>query len=316
MKTEKDWVGEWFRLHEERGENVDMWLGYRKAPGDAHTLVKTSHATHDGMTASVAALQQEGLLEGLSLPRMPKRRGLFRPMALWGLYRMFRRGPMKGGTLPRLPEPIPGKEDALRYHVFTTEEAKALRAQCKEKGERFEAVLLKALDTSVRKEMIVAGPNRWMLPMTLRESFDETSLKGNRAAFLDVDVAQDDKPADLTQKIVRSYLALEHEITFFVLGLGRWLGIEWMKRTLDSKSGGAVRTGVMTGLGRWGDVSHPLRDSIIYGATPTASFLPVSTSWAIWMGKLVLTVRINRQVVDSEAVSERVLSGWKTLLFA
>jgi hypothetical protein len=310
MKSDQDWVGEWFRLHKERGEDVEMYMGYQKAPSSDPVLLKVDHCTHDGMSGFLNVLKDAGMLEQNLLPKIKKRTRLNPLLALIGAIRIlfFRNSTKNQWKLSKNAQ----AKDQIDFAHLSLEETNQVRSYCKRSSLHLATFLLWTLDETVRSLADKDTPSTlWMLPLTMRNSVEADKLLGNAATFLDMPIHANDSPHSLQNRMKTRFFFQEHVLNYDLLRIGRWIGTNGMRKILNSKTGGNERTGVLSAMGVWGDPGHHFKDSNTFGAPPTTAFQPISATWAVWMGKMMLTIRLNRQVLKEPKFNAKLLATWR-----
>jgi hypothetical protein len=316
LSEEVDWLGRWFIILEELGDDVGVRFG--RAAGDALAWTAISHRHVDGI-GGLAKLVRE---EGLPLDRLPgltRRRDASALAKTAAMLRYFfvrpRRAARWRGQIARQEPFRPGEGAVLAAAVLREAETAHVTAKAKDAGVSVNTWLLWHLDRVTRASVDEAtGRPQWMVPVNMRGAAFNLRDTANHSSYVLIDVSETATPTALHERIVRAMDHDDHWAGWVGLTLGRYVGMGGMRVLWNlDRVLGRTYTASFSNLGSW-QVPEASPDVQWVFAPPVGVHLPFAAGAITWNQRLALSVHLHGAMGRTQSDAETFLERWRASL--
>lgn len=299
---DRDWVGTWFELAEQRGESCDVPFGTVGPDEGATTWRSFAHRSVDGIGAM-------GELLGIGPDQLPVATATTRERPARALPSPFMRKP--SARWRSLDPTKLGAPSGRGHRLLSAESTQRIRDAAKAGGVSVNSLLAWALARAVEDELDRSvGPLLFEMPVNLRgaPSLAELTPRGNVFATLTADFGLA-SPADLHAAVQAALVRGEHWSSWNALNVGREQGLDFVRNAASGAAAGTgFRVGVLSNLGAW-DRSEPSLAGIVF-SPPPAQRTPLAAGAVTWNGRLGLMMLAHANLAEAAPRLETWLARW------
>jgi hypothetical protein len=316
---EIDWVGKWFEILREQGENTDIPFGKFSSPSAVPEWKYLRHEDYDGVGGLAHLLR----LEGYHLEKLPELRrreapGWFR--AILAFLRANSQSLVRHMPWTEYDPTRPGKPSHVLWHRFTAGETTCIGAHAAKLGVSTNTLLLWTLDRAILPLFTKTDfDRRWMIPINMRGAVTRPRATANHSSYIGINVPPD-APADRLHAVISSEMKhFGHWGNWYSILIGRWLGVGGMRKVLAKyRTNGHCWIGTFSNIGEWPPVGatppakEPLAEWIL-GVTVTQGH-PVGGGCLIWNGRMGISLQFHQSLGRSDLDIQAFLDDWKARL--
>lgn len=313
-------AGLWFKALEEMGEEAAIEAGFLHWPYEHYK--QYPHADYDGVAALVAFVKEVKPESNVTkiIPSIPsrKRPGFFVEWRSFLKYMLSL--PLNGKKIIRQQKveayrKVPSKR---AYAVFNIEETLLCEQIYKNKKISMNAwfihCLARAMSPYVEKNN---KPQIWMIPISLRDMDVDGYEASLISGFVDAHIHDIDDEAKIHAQLKKKILNGDAWGGYLGFSLSSILGKTALKFLIKNNFRLQMRMGVLTNLGKWGDVS--LADQFpdnTMGFAPVVYENPIAATTVTWMGKSWISLKVHSSIDLSQTELDEVMSNWKKLILS
>ena len=297
MKTEIDWMGRWYTILKERGENDCPTLGRLDLSTGEIDWLRFSHSEMDGVGAFVKYYQKLGItLPNLPQIREKKRPGYWEKIAI--MYRLIFKTPkLTTDWKERNEEAAPRDPLHIHWHIFKPEEVAKLENSCRLKGHSLNAYFMNTLTKVLLSELSHNSQGTWTLPVNLRPLVSKADFCSNHSSGILIPVAANDGPFETQKRISRALKSKQHWGVWWVHQVGKIIGMRGMRSISLKNSQKSFLLGSFSILGKW---DFP-QNHIWIGCPPGSKNFPISAFLLKAQGHLSFCLKIHPYVLKDES---------------
>lgn len=308
MNHEIDWMGRWYTILKERGENDRPTLGQLNLKTGAIDWLEFSHADMDG----IGAFEKYYRERGTPLTHLPQIREKKKPSFIERLqiiYRLlFKTEKLK--TIWRENNKDAAPRDPLHVHwkIFSPEDVEQMEVFCKKSGFSINAYFMNIVSKVLLKELSLNEEGTWTLPVNLRPLVLQSNYNANHSSGILIPIAKSDEIYDTHKRISKCLKEKQHWGIWWVHQIGRVVGMRGMRFISRQNSKKSFLMGSFSILGTW-DLPE---DHIWIGAAPGSKNFPISAFLMKAHGHLSFCLKIHPYILKDEskgpALFEKVIS--------
>jgi hypothetical protein len=272
MNKEIDWMGRWYDIIKDRGENDRPTLGRLDLRTNEVDWMEFSHSEMDGVGALIHyyektdfKLEKYPSLREASIPSFFERLLIFYRLIFTSTKIKTIWNETNRGAEPK--DPL-----AISYRIFTKEETGAIETFCKKNKYSVNAFLMNTTTKFLLSLLSKNGEGTWTLPVNLRPVLKRKNIKSNHSSAILISVAKNDSPLDTHQRISLALKNKMHWGIWWMHQIGKFIGYTGMKYI----SGRAAKTNFVIGsfsnLSSWELPPH----HIWVGGPPGSKNFPIS----------------------------------------
>jgi hypothetical protein len=306
-----DWIGEWFSVIEEDGENVDLLVGKLATADASIDWYRMSHKTFDGLGALMELLDRMGV----PMPEIPRYRGK-KPSALAKLLAFNRYRKMRPEIVPEMAGPIDaGKSAGVAWAIVPAELTTRLRQRAREVGANSNSYMLHALHRATCEAKLTRNKvPAWLIPVNLRGVVSVDDPKGNHSSFISLPIPIDASPVDV-QSILRSELAQgAHFGAWVAMTIGTFIGRRrYRERVRQIQRLPISWTGAFSNLGSWSSEMLGMPAGAIgqwIGCPPASRKMPVAAACVIVDGALGIGLQVHPSMDPNRDAARTLVDGF------
>ncbi len=272
MGQQVDWMGKWYVIMKERGENDCPTLGRLHLKSGEIDWFQFSHSQMDGIGAFVKYYKQKGIeLQNLPKIKEDKAPGFIERLKIF--YRLiFKTKKARVNWKEFHPAAKPKDPLDIHYRIFSPAELSALKAYCKSQGFSLNAYFMNTLTKALLPELSQNQEGTWTLPVNLRPLLKREDYSSNHSSGILVSMNRDDSPKDTHQKIAQALKDKIHWGIWWVHQIGKFVGMKGMRYVSAQNAKKSFLIGSFSILGKW---DFP-KDHIWVGCAPGSKNFPVS----------------------------------------
>jgi len=299
MAEDRDWVGTWFELAEERGESAEIPFGAISAD-ESVTWQSFAHRSVDGIAAMVQLVGvtelPQAAASAVERPARPLPSPFMRKQsARWRTFDAAKLGPPSGRG----------------HRLLSNESTQRIRDAAKSAGVSVNSLLAWALARAVEDDLDRSvGPILFEMPVNLRgaPSLAALSLRGNVFATITTDLGLP-SAAGVHAAVQTALGRGEQWSSWNGLNVGREQGIDFVHNAASNAAAGTgFRVGVFSNLGSW-ERSEPSPAGIVF-APPPAQRTPLAAGAVTWNGRLGVMMLAHANLVEAAPRLDAWLGRW------
>ncbi len=272
MSAEIDWMGRWYVIMKERGENDCPTLGRMNLKSGEIDWFDFSHSQMDGIGAFVKYYQNHGI-QLSNLPQIKEERLPNFIERLKIFYRLiFKTKKARVNWKEFHPHAKPNDPLDIHIKIFNPPEVQALKNYCKAQGFSLNAYFMNSLTKALLPTLSHNEEGTWTLPVNLRPLLVREDYCSNHSSGILVSMNKGDTPHDTQQKIVSSLKNKIHWGIWWIHQIGKFIGMRGMRYVSAQNSKKSFLIGSFSILGKW---DFP-QDHIWVGCAPGSKNFPVS----------------------------------------
>lgn len=322
IKPERDYIADWFIMHEENGDKMLMrGVRHDLLTKTDHWMVR-NHKDTDGLSFFVDEMRLVGY-DNLTYTEANKNFDV----SVWKKILIFLK--VFKGKKPIVTQwrnpllQISYEQENAVWGYFSEEISKKVERSAKKNGVNLSTYLLWVLGQELRfflkQEADGTYPTQyWVFPFNLRGLVQVVSPSANQAAFVEVPVEENDSPKTVFRTIQASIASEQYWAFWTIMSLGRLTGVNFIRKffhNLRRKNVGQF--GTYTFYGHWPPktVTNPrYKDEIWTGFPPVTKAQPISCGAMIWNGKLTLSLNIHPALGFHKEQNQQLLNRIKDRL--
>jgi hypothetical protein len=305
--NERDWVGQWYLILKERGENdmVSMGRGTRNPDGTVtpHDVFSFSHSIMDGTSAVPYYLKQLG--DKVDVRFTPFKRKL----SLWQHIKLT----LEQLTIAPKSRPIwkyKGEAHRPELHDYakmclSREETAKIKDFCKSKGISENTYLLYHFSQVVLDE--VENPDDEMtilFPVNMRGIVTKKDINQNHSSFIPINISRNNDLDNLNQQLRSQLKSLAYIGIWWVHHLGVLFGVDLMRKLSKNASQKSFWVGTFSNVGDWEtqDKSHYKSlgpDECWFFAAPGSANYPLGLILMTFNGQMGLSLKVHPSVAEN-----------------
>lgn len=272
MSEQIDWMGRWYVIMKERGENDCPTLGRLHLKSGEIDWFHFSHSQMDGIGAFVKYYQEKGTqLQNLPQIKEKKVPGLIERLKIF--YRLiFKTKKARVDWKEFHPEAAPKDPLDIHYKIFSPAQLAALKSYCKSQGFSLNAYFMNTLTRALLPELTHNQEGTWTLPVNLRPLLARKDFCSNHSSGILVSMNKDDTPSDTHKKIAHALKSKIHWGIWWIHQIGKFVGMRGMRYVSAQNAKKSFLIGSFSILGKW---DFP-KDHIWVGCAPGSKNFPVS----------------------------------------
>lgn len=289
MKKEPDWMGLWYDIIKERGENDCPTFGQVDLKTNTVKWLNFSHSKMDGIGAMIDfyektdyKLDKYPTLKEKSAPNFFERLLIF-------YHLLFQSKKIKTTWKENnfLLEP----EDPFKisYTIFNLEETKKIETYCKRNNFSVNAFLMNITTKFLLSHLSLNKEGTWTLPVNLRPILKKENIKSNHSSAILVSMNKNDSPSETHKKISCALKNKEHWGIWWIHQIGKFIGIKGMRYISNKNAKKNFFIGSFSNLGAW----NLPPDHIWIGCPPGSKNFPISVSVMKANGQMSFSLKIH-----------------------
>ena len=315
-----DLIGEWVRMAEEAGSQLDFPVGIVRRGSDEPEWTIYSHAQRDGIGGIMHALEYEGY----RIRKFPAFRDTSPPSSLairfavlrahWQA-KALRTHPWRSFTARRGL-----KHRGHAWFLFTRAQTDALRGFARSQGVTLGTLLFWCANRAIPRDLFAdpTAPRTWAMTINMRGMLKLPSEFANLSTGMDVRIPEGASVQELHRTIQREIRLHSHWVRWY--WTWRFRTPERLREFYRRRPGFAVRfrTGAFSNVGefprdyvepteRSGDPSNI--DAMILGGV-TGPIHPFACVPMCWNGRLAVSLCCAAQLVDDLDATKEYLARW------
>lgn len=312
LRSDRDWVGLWFKLLEEvSGEFIGMRAG-RPTPGSGEIAwMFSSHATRDGLGWFAQLLRDEAGCCDVRLPQLKEASKPTLIARIVALSRFLARTPPPAAAWTGFdPSWTPPKSaragTALATKLLGAERTRCLVGKARGLGVSLNSLLLSALARASEPEL-KDRPRLWMMPINMRGPVKMAHESANHTAFLRLALGSSETPGKVHDRVRAALGRREHWASWAFLNAGRlvgYRGMAWLYRRELRRTGGRLWTGAFSNLGAWNGIGT------WFVCPPVALTCPVGVGVICCDERLSLTIEAHPSIAGGSGWVRTLLNRW------
>jgi len=315
MKADKnqiDWMGLWYEIIKERGENDRPSFGCLNLETNAIDWMSFSHAEMDGVGAMMNYYQSKNY----TLTKFPDLKENAPPTiieALATLYRLlFKTKKIK--TQWNETNNILNPDDPLKisFHIFSEESTKKILVYCKKEKISLTAFIMNESTHFLLSKLSSNHEGTWTLPVNLRPVLKTFNILGNHSSGLLINIKQKDSPKTTHQEIALKLKKKQHWGIWWIHQVGRIVGYQGMKYISNKNAQKSFMIGSFSNLGSW-DLPP---NHIWVGSPPGSKNFPISIMLMLANQRLSLSLKIHPHILKNQEEVPHLLDGLKDFINA
>lgn len=310
MKTEIDWMGRWYDIIKERGENDEPTFGKLNLKTNEIEWIRFSHTKMDG----VGVLNYFYNNRGIKLSKFPdlkekKAPGIFEMLFIF-FKLLFQNKKVKPKWIETNFQLKPVDVHQLHFHVFKPEEVLKLKRHCKENQFSLCAFIMHEASKVFLNQLSTNHEGTWTLPVNLRPVLKREDYNSNHSSGVLISFHQNKTPMDIHQQIKNALKNKVHWAVWWIHQIGRIVGISGMRYLSNKNANKNFWIGSFSYLGEWDLPS----DEIFVGGPPGSKNFPISVMVMIANSHMTISLKIHPFICKDTNKVPELLSQLSTVL--
>lgn len=272
MKSEIDWMGRWYEIIKERGENDRPTFGKLDLITNKIDWMDFSHAEMDGVGAMISYYENTDF----KLTKYPSLKETNKPNVIEIILIFYRLLFSKHKIKTDWKETNIGLEPldplAINYKILSKEQTLAIEAYCKKNKFSVNAFLMNVTTKFLLSHLSLNGEGTWTLPVNLRPILKKNNIKSNHSSALLINIKKDDPPIITHKNISTALKNKEHWGVWWIHQIGKIIGYNGMKYLSNKAATKNFVIGSFSNLSSWDLPPH----QIWVGCPPGSKNFPVS----------------------------------------
>lgn len=304
MTKQIDWMGRWYDIIKERGENdLPTLILIDLETNDKKDEIIFSHREMDGIGAFVKYYTQKNIqlknLPALREARLPT--FLERITIFWKLLTTSKKITTQWiekniGLEPEDPKKIVWK-------ILSKEETSAIESHCLENKYSLCAFLMQKTSEVLLKELSLNHEGTWTLPVNLRPLLKREDYCSNHSSGILIPVSKIDSAKEVHEKIKNYLKNKEHWGIWWVHQIGKIIGYSGMRYVSNRNAQKNFMTGSFSFLGHWDLPSH----HIWVGGPPGSKNFPISVMVMLANKQLSFSLKIHPYILKDQTKTSILL---------
>jgi NRPS condensation-like uncharacterized protein len=304
MKKEIDWMGLWYKIIKERGENDEPTFGLINLESKNITWHRFSHMDMDGVGVLNYLYSERGIK--IKTPDLKEKKAPnFLELLLVFIKLLFKDKKLKPIWKHTYPTKTPQDVHKISYHIFNPGELKNIFDYCQKLQVTPCAFFMNECSKILLEYFTVNKEGSWTLPVNLRPLVKHQNFNSNHSSGIIVSIKASDPVEKTNDKIKLSLKNKEHWAIWWVHQIGRIIGYQGMKVLSNATAKSNFMLGSFTYLGKW---QLPPNELYI-GAPPGSKNFPLSIMVMISNDHLSLSLKIHPYILSDESKVDEVLNS-------
>ncbi len=314
MAEKMDWVGAWFPIMEEMGEDTKIPFGRFDATLGTVEWHRLPHQKYDGAGGLAKLLTERGWKLGPIPTREEKPLGfllkvlaffkylnLTRPRTTpWKKYDSQARGPTAG----------------IAWKVLSKVQTQVLERIARKHSCSLNSYLLWSLDRHTRVLFSDATAKAmWWIPVNMRGLIKRPDPWANHSSYCGISLFPKDTPTVAHEKVRQSFVNGSHWGAWWGVNIGRVIGVEGMRKIMKGYEIKQNRwTGTVTNMGAWppegsragaADNGQPWLVSALVSTSH-----PIGVGLLTWNGQLTITLQMHPTLTRDFQETKKFFDSW------
>ncbi|EQC43961.1 hypothetical protein [Bacteriovorax sp. Seq25_V] len=300
-QDEIDWSGIKFKIMKELGECIDIIFIKENRENTKKKIFLKSHDLADGLSAITELLEIDN---NINIDRFPIVKAHKKPSQIKRLILAYkhlkRQSPVDYNWKIKRKE-ITGTSPGLAYFYFTNEQTTLIKKICEKRNINTNTLILWALD-KVAGEIFVNPTEKkvWMVPVNIRDSYEQKYKKGNHATALSIITQGNQKPENIHKQIkeqMKSGIIWGGKI---VANAPKLIGEKRLRKIgANAKS---PYLGLCSNLGEQPFEDFRIKNKEQYQwlvFPPSIKYCPISVCIMTWDGRLGISCQLHPSIVTN-----------------
>ena len=301
-----DWVGQWYLILKERGENdlVSMGRGTRNDDGFVKPVdtYEFSHSLMDGTSAI------PHYFEELGEKIVPRETDFKKKISLWTIIKLtFQSLTISPASRPQWSF-LDTTRRPLNVHEYakfclTKEDTKKIKDFCKENSLSENAYIISKFSKLVLE--MVDNPQdemTWLFPVNIRGIINKRDPKQNHSSFIPINVSNQTTVSGINHQIRSQLKSLRYLGIWWVHHLGVIFGKGLMRKLSLRASKRSFWLGTVSNVGEWETNSPEYKtlgdDETWFFAAPGSNNFPIGLIIMTFNGKMGLSLKIHPSICE------------------
>lgn len=311
-----DWIGEWFRVFEELGENVDILCGQLPDGATQPRWSRFSHVRVDGLGALQEVLEQAGAAPQ-PLPTYPGKLPLW-PVRAAAFVRYLRtRPPLAPSERPRLDRS--GPPAGVAWALVSADATKRFQRHARAAKVNSNLFSLWGLNQAVTSLGLSSNQiPAWLVPVNLRGAVRLENPRANHSSFLTVSIADGSPPRAIADGLRGRLRDGAHFGAWMAMNLGKVIGLEkYRARTRGLLALPFGWTGSFSNLGTWRPAQLGLPPQVRggwLGCPPASRKVPIACGCICVDGRLGIGLQLHPSLAEGDEAPRQLLERFVQVL--
>lgn len=305
MKNEIDWMGLWYKIIKERGENDEPTFGRYDLSTKKVDWFRFSHMDMDG----VGVLNHLYQKRGIQLTKFPdlkeKKYPNFFEALLIFIKLAFKNKKIKTEWMERNEGLAPKDVHKISYYIFNPDQTKAIEEFSKNNNVSVCALLMNRSSKVLLQNLSFNQEGTWTLPVNLRPILKKENFNANHSSGILIPIKKNDQITDTNTQIKNSLKNKEHWAIWWIHQIGRVIGYSGMKYISNKNAQKSFMLGSFSYLSKW-DIPSP---DIYVGGPPGSKNFPVSVMVMLANGHMSYSLKIHPYILKDESKVEEYLNA-------
>ncbi len=304
-KKDIDWMGLWYKIIKERGENDRPSFGCLNLETNDIDWMSFSHSEMDGVGAMMNYYEEKNYkltkfpdLKEKKAPTFFESVGIFFRL-------LFRTKKIKTDWIEQ--NDILNPEDPLKisFHIFSESDTQKLLSHCKNQKVSSTAFFMNHVTHFLLSKLSTNREGTWTLPVNLRPILKTSNIKGNHSSGLLINVKREDSPNDTHQAIAYHLKKKQHWGIWWIHQIGRIVGFKGMKYISEKNAKKSFMIGSFSNLGSW-DLP---KNHIWVGSPPGSKNFPISIMLMLANNRFSLSLKIHPSILKDQSSVSHLLEA-------
>ena len=299
-----DWMGRWYEIIKERGENDRPSFGCIDLSTNQIDWMSFSHSEMDGVGAMMDYYEQKKV----TLAKFPDLKEKKAPNFLEKIkifYRLFFKTKnlkthwKESNNILNPPDPL-----KISFHIFNTEETERIIKKCHKKKISTTSFILNSVSQSLLSRLSFNEEGTWTVPVNLRPILKCANLKANHSSGILINYRRNQLPEDTHQELSLKLKQKQHWGIWWIHQIGKYLGFQAMRYISNHNAKKSFLIGSFSNLGSW-DLPP---NHLWVGSPPGSKNFPTSVMLMIANKKMSLSLKIHPSVLKNQELTPVLLN--------
>lgn len=269
------------------------------------------HVECDGIGGFARLLREHGI----AVPQLPqaKPQGGSTIGSLWRFWRNSRHSSTTATRNDWCDTKAATGVPDIAWHVFGTQETKAIIDACRRQQITVNSLLLQCLDAAVRPKLGIHDVGiPWMIPVNMRGQVKYPDDTENHVSCVDLIVSPHDTLTSLHQQMTTRLERGEHLANFTLMNLGRFFSHRLKQRLLvRSRSKIEGNIGAFSNLGSWSPELSSDTDEAWLFCPPMVTGQRLAAGCVTFHHRLSLMLQTRTSATISDDLAQRWVTRWQ-----
>lgn len=306
MKKETDWMGLWYKIIKERGENDEPTFGLINLDSRNVTWHRFSHMDMDGVGVLNYLYTKRGIKINTPDLKEKKAPSFFELLFIF-IKLIFKEKKLKPIWKKTYPNIRPNDVHKISYHIFAPAELKLILDYCQSLHVTPCAFFMNECSKVLLNYFTINKEGSWTLPVNLRPLVRHQNFNANHSSGIIVSIKDSDTIKVTNNKIKLALKNREHWAIWWIHQIGRIIGYQGMKFLSNATAKSNFMLGSFTYLGKW-DLPP---NELYVGAPPGSKNFPLSIMVMASNEHLSLSLKIHPYILEDESKVDEILNSLK-----